>query len=131
MNFSANFNLIFPTQISQRFILNLQKLFCHSPETVLKVMIFFPFLADSMFGSDSMIVEENVNKTLTLPNSSSQMKGDSGNSSNIVKKKDDDDDESLKNLSGDAKCTTKFWRCLGNVIQGGAHYLQEPGGITK
>jgi hypothetical protein len=74
-----------------------------------------------------MIVDENVNKTLTLPNGSAQMKGDSGN---IIKKKDDED-ESLKNLSGDAKCTTKFWRCLGNVIQGGAHYLQEPGGITK
>ncbi len=83
-----------------------------------------------MFGSDSMIVEENVNKTMTLPTRSSQMKGDSGNSSNIFKKKDADD-ESLKNLSGDAKCTTKFWRCLGSVIQGGAHYLQEPGGITK
>jgi hypothetical protein len=37
----------------------------------------------------------------------------------------------LKSLSGDAKCTTKFWRCIGSVVMGGAHYLQEPGGVTE
>jgi hypothetical protein len=48
-----------------------------------------------------------------------------------MKKGDDLDDDDLKHLSGDSKCNTKFWRCVGSVVQDGAHYLQEPGGITK
>jgi len=46
-------------------------------------------------------------------------------------RREKEEDSDLKNLSGDAKCTTKFWRCIGSVVMGGAHYLQEPGGVTE
>ncbi|XP_059097349.1 uncharacterized protein LOC131891730 isoform X2 [Tigriopus californicus] len=41
-----------------------------------------------------------------------------------------EDDEFVKSLSGDAKCRTKFWRCVGKVAKGSIHYMQEPGGIS-
>ena len=66
-------------------------------------------------------------------NGVSEMSGNNKNGTTTIslppKKKDEDTD--LKHLSGDTKCTTKFWRCIGHVVQGGAHYLQEPGGISK
>lgn len=59
-----------------------------------------------------------------------QKKGDDGfDSSDFGDSNTSDDD--LKGLSGDLRCNTKFWRCLGGVVKSGAHYLQEPGGITK
>ncbi len=44
---------------------------------------------------------------------------------------DDDDDETTAHLTGETKCKSKFWNCVGKVVKEGSHYLQEPGGFTK
>ncbi len=44
---------------------------------------------------------------------------------------EEDDDPLTAGLTGEAKCKTRFWRCVGKVVKEGSHYLQEPGGVTK
>ena len=56
-------------------------------------------------------------------------KGDTGSDANIDDVSSDDND--LNGLTGDLKCNTKFWKCIGGVVKSGAHYLQEPGGLSK
>lgn len=43
---------------------------------------------------------------------------------------DEIEDDYVKGLKGDAKCRTKFWRCVAKVAKGSVHYMQEPGGIS-
>ena len=40
------------------------------------------------------------------------------------------EDDYIKSLSGDSKCKTKFWRCIAKVVKGGAHYMEQPGGMS-
>ena len=46
---------------------------------------------------------------------------------------DDDDDEEdafSEILSGEAKCRTRFWKCIARVVKGGMQYMDQPGGVT-
>lgn len=81
-----------------------------------------PFMEEMNYIPDS---QNPNNQTIIETKSSRKVKGDIGDSAS------DDQDDDLKHLAGDQKCSTKFWRCIGNVVKGGAHYLQEPGGITN
>lgn len=46
-----------------------------------------------------------------------------------VVKKEEEDIEAIFN-SVESSCSTKFWRCVSNVIEGGLHYTEMPGGLT-
>ena len=37
---------------------------------------------------------------------------------------------SLRSLVGEAKCKSKFWRCISKVVKGGLHYVDAPGGLS-
>ena len=50
--------------------------------------------------------------------------------SDVAEEEEDIEDDYVKGLKGDAKCRTKFWRCVAKVAKGSVHYMQEPGGIS-
>ena len=83
------------------------------------------------------MIEANKWNATTMSLSGNR-KGDNGISLADDADVDDDvsysnnkDDDDWKGLSGDLKCSTKFWKCIGGVVKNGAHYLQEPGGLTE
>ena len=49
----------------------------------------------------------------------------------IVWDDEDEDDAKMSGLTGEARCKSKFWKCVGSVIKEGGQYLQAPGGVTK
>ncbi len=51
------------------------------------------------------------------------------NDAYLASLEDEEEDEYVKSLSGETKCKTKFWKCIGKVVKGGMHYVNEPGGV--
>ena len=43
---------------------------------------------------------------------------------------EDEEDSYSRSLTGEAKCKSKFWRCISKVVKSGMHYADAPGGIS-